>query len=100
MAAYGEYRTPTPRDLLIGLDPTIWLDSPALPPTVKRAHYYWNGNFIPWLTQFVGHGQYTLAPGKDRTKLTSETIYDFHGNVDKNPARQQAIYKLLKAAGK
>lgn len=99
LAAYGNngYRTPTPLDLLVGLDPTIWLDSPPLPPTVKRAHYFWNGNFIPWFTQFVGHGRYTLAEGNRTTKLTSETIYDFHGNVDKNPARQQAIYKMLRA---
>lgn len=100
MAAYGEYRTPTPLDLLIGLDPTIWLDRPPLPSTVKRAHYYWNGNFIPWFSQFVGHGRYTLAAGNQRTKLTSETIYDFHGNVDKNPDRQQAIYAMLKEVGK
>lgn len=97
MAAYGEYRKPTPLDFLIGLDPTIWLDRPPLPASVKRAHYFWNGNFFPFPTQFVGHGKYTLAPGNTTTKLTSETIFDFHGNVDKNSARQQAIYKMLMA---
>jgi len=90
-------RTPTRLDLLIGLDPTIWLDRPPLPPSVTRAHYFWNGNFLPFPTQIVGHGRYRLAPGNTTTRLTSNVIFDFHGRVDRNPRRQQAIYAMLRA---
>lgn len=97
MAVYKEYREATDLDLLVGLDPTVWLDLPALTPNIKRAHYFWNGNFIPWPTQFVGHGAYSLATGNRRTQLTYDTIYSFHGNVDKDPAIQKKTLGLFRA---
>ena len=94
---YGEYRIPTRLDLLIGLDPTIWLSRTPIPPNVKKAVCYYNGNYIPWFSQFVGHGKYSLTPDNKTTNLITKTIYDWHGNVDKNPQRQAEIYSMIKA---
>jgi len=95
---YGEYRTPTRVDLLIGLDPTIWLTRTPLTPNVKKAVCYYNANyFILFPSQFVGHAKYSLAQGNKTTNLITKTIYDFHGNVDKNPLRQAEIYSMIKA---
>lgn len=94
VATYDEYREPVGLDLLVGLDPTLWLPCPAIKPNVAKAHCYYNGNYVSnWKT--IGHSWYTLAAGNTVTKLTTETIYDWHGNVDTNPARQKAVLAMI-----
>lgn len=95
---YAEYREPVGVDLLIGLDPTLWIYRSPIPSNVKKAVCYYNANyFVLFPTQFVGHGKYSLTQGNKTTNLITKTIYDWHGNVDKNPQRQAEIYSMIKA---
>jgi len=78
-----------PIDLLISLDPTIWLACAALHGNVKQAICFHNVNpassFPP-----VGHASLTTAPDFKGTLRTVDT-WDMHINVDTDPAIQGAV---------
>jgi hypothetical protein len=96
---YGDADTlPCRLDLLIGLDPTIWIKPALIPINVKKAVCYYNANwFILVPTQLVGHAKYYLTDNNKVTNLITRTIWDWHGNVDNNPQRQAEIYSMIKA---
>jgi len=84
-----------PIDLLISLDPTIWLAMQPLHKNVKKAICFHNVNpassFPP-----VGHA--SLATGPDFTgKLTTIDTWDLHGNVDTDPEIQGACILAVRA---
>ena len=84
-----------PIDLLISLDPTIWLAMQPLHKNVVKAICFHNVNpassFPP-----VGHASLTTAP--DFTgKLTTIDTWDLHGNVDTDPEIQGACILAVRA---
>lgn len=96
---WGDADTPAAKlDLLIGLDPTIWIKPSLIPSNVKKAVCYYNANwfiFVP--TQWVGHAKYYLTDDNKSTNLITKTIWDWHGAVDSNPQRQAEIYSMIRA---
>lgn len=75
---------------MIGLDPTFWIWPLDIQQNVNQAICLWNVNPASMFPP-VGHAYYKLAAGNERTILLTRKIYDFHGNVDKNPKNQAVV---------
>lgn len=81
-------------DLLIALDPTIWLATVPLQGNVKRAICFHNVN---WASSFppVGHASLSTAPDFKGTLQTIDT-WDLHINVDTDPVIQAIVVAAVK----
>lgn len=85
-----------PIDLLISLDPTIWINCSPLHDNVKEAICFHNAN---WLSSIPPVGHNTLTTASDwkplKQKLTIIDIYDLHMNVDKDKKIQDTCLSAI-----
>jgi hypothetical protein len=81
-------------DLLVALDPTIWLATAPLHGNVKRAICFHNVN---WASSFppVGHASLTTSPDFKGTLQTIDT-WDLHINVDTDPVIQATVVAAVR----
>lgn len=84
-------------DLVIALDPTIWLSMSPLHGNVREAVCFHNANpfssFPP-----VGHARLTTAPDF-KGKLTTIDTWDTHMDVDRDPSIQAYVESKILALG-
>jgi hypothetical protein len=83
-----------PLDLLVALDPTIWLACSPLHGNVKRAICFHNVNPVSSFPP-VGHASLTTAPDFKGTLRTIDT-WDLHMNVDTDPVIQAAVLAAIR----